>query len=444
MSTSETATGTRGLLDMVAAQKRGEARGVYSICSANRFVLEAGMAQAATDGGAVLIESTSNQVNQLGGYTGTTPEGFVAFVAGLAGKMGLPKGRVVLGGDHLGPHPWRAESSAVAMERAREMVRQYVRAGFVKIHLDASMRLGDDPAGPPDEALVAERAAELAAVAEEARAERPRGTDAPVYVIGTEVPIPGGETDASTAIAVTRPEDAERGIELTRAAFRRRGLEAAWERVVAVVVQPGVDFADASVVEYDRGRAAALKALAERQERLVYEAHSTDYQTPRALRELVEDHFAILKVGPALTFAVREAVFALAAIEQEWLGGRRGLVLSDVPGALEAAMRADPSHWRPYYRGDEDELRFARRFSFSDRVRYYWPKPDVQAALERLIQNLTAHPPPLSLVSQHLPSQYRAIREGALGLRPEDMIRAKALEVAEVYARACGTRTEGS
>jgi D-tagatose-1,6-bisphosphate aldolase subunit GatZ/KbaZ len=443
VSGHETPAGTRLLLDMVAAQKRGEARGVYSICSANRFALEAGMAQAAADGRAVLIESTSNQVNQLGGYTGTTPEGFVAFVAGLAARMGLPKQRVVLGGDHLGPHPWRAETSAVAMERAREMVRQYVRSGFVKIHLDASMRLGDDPTGrPPDEALVAERAAELAAVAE--ATERPRGTDAPVYVIGREVPIPGGETDASTAIAVTRPDDAQGTIDLARAAFRRRGLESAWERVIAIVVQPGVDFADATVVEYDRRRAAALKALAERQERLVYEAHSTDYQTAHALRELVEDHFAILKVGPALTFAVREAVFALASIEREWLGGRRGLALSDVPGALEAAMQADPTHWRPYYRGNEDELRFARRYSLSDRVRYYWPKPEVQAALDRLIQNLTAHPPPLSLVSQHLPNQYRAIREGGLGLRPEDMIRAKALEVAEVYARACGGRTEGS
>lgn len=38
---------------------------------------------------------------------------------------------------------------------------------------------------------------------------------------------------------------------------------------------------------------------------LVFEAHSTDYQTKEAYKQLVHDHFAILKVGPALTFAMR-------------------------------------------------------------------------------------------------------------------------------------------
>ena len=50
---------------------------------------------------------------------------------------------------------------------------------------------------------------------------------------------------------------------------------------------------------------------------MVYEAHSTDYQTRDALRALVKDHFAILKVGPGLTFAMREALWALDAIDQE-------------------------------------------------------------------------------------------------------------------------------
>lgn len=79
------------------------------------------------------------------------------------------------------------------------------------------------------------------------------------------------------------------------------------------------------VHEYHREEAQTLSRFIEAQPGLVYEAHSTDYQSREALRALVEDHFAILKVGPALTFAFREAVFALAAIEE---------VLCDEPAAL--------------------------------------------------------------------------------------------------------------
>ena len=50
----------------------------------------------------------------------------------------------MLGGDHLGPYVWRAEPADEAMAKARDLVRDYVAAGYTKIHLDASMRLGGD------------------------------------------------------------------------------------------------------------------------------------------------------------------------------------------------------------------------------------------------------------------------------------------------------------
>ena len=103
-----------------------------------------------------------------------------------------------------------------------------------------------------------------------------------------------------------------------------------------MVVQPGVEYGDDHIFDYDRAAAAELSRFITTQPGLVYEAHSTDYQTPAALRALVEDHFAILKVGPALTFAYREAVFALELIEREWLAGRPGITLSGVRSALDA------------------------------------------------------------------------------------------------------------
>ena len=59
---------------------------------------------------------------------------------------------------------------------------------------------------------------------------------------------------------------------------------------------------------------------------LVYEAHSTDYQRPESYRNLVRDGFAILKVGPALTFAMREVLEALSLIEAEL--GRAGTMFA--------------------------------------------------------------------------------------------------------------------
>ncbi len=415
-------------------------RGIWSCCSANRFVLEAAMEQAKADGAPALIESTSNQVNPEGGYTGQTPAAFAAFVKDVARVRGFPWERVLLGGDHLGPHPYRGLPAAEAMAKAKELVRQCVLAGYAKVHLDASMRLGDDPNPsdePVDPKVVTERAADLCAAAEEAHGRLPPGAPGPVYVIGTDVPPPGGEQAGVGPPAPTSREDAERTVTLSREAFRRRGLEAAWERVVAVVVQPGVEFGDARVFDYDRGRAAALRDLIGALPGLVFEAHSTDYQRPEALRSLVEDRFAILKVGPWLTFAFREAVLGLEAMEREWLGGRKGVALSGVRRALAGAMDDQPEHWRGHHQGSAQEVRALRTFGFSDRVRYYWPAPEVRASLDILLANLRAFPVPLPLVSQHLPRQYDAIRAGEIPATPEEIVGHKIREVTEVYGQAC-------
>ena len=171
---------------------------------------------------------------------------------------------------------------------------------------------------------------------------------------------------------------------------------------------------------------------------LVYEAHSTDYQTDGGLRDLVRDHFAILKVGPGLTFAWREAVFALAAIEEEWLGSRTGVTPSHLREVVDRVMLEDPAHWRSYHRGEEAELRLARQLSLSDRIRYYWPRPEVQAALARLRANLETHPPPLPLLSQHVPGAYAAVRDGRIARNPGEIARFRVRETAESYVRACG------
>jgi D-tagatose-1,6-bisphosphate aldolase subunit GatZ/KbaZ len=400
-------------------------------------VIDAAIQQALTDGSFLHVESTSSQVNQFGGYTGSTPSHFAHWIHSAAKKAGVPADRVLLGGDHLGPFPWRHERALAALEKARTLVHDCVTAGYQKIHLDASMACADDdPKTGVPERTIAARAALLCQTAEQAHGDLPSGSPQPVYVVGTEVPAPGGESHDAGQVAVTRPEDVHRTLDVFRAAFEELGLHSAWERVIALVVQPGVDFGSSSILIYDRLKAASLTRALSSHPGIIYEAHSTDYQPQGALMSMVEDHFAILKVGPWLTFAYREAVLALSAIERE-LFKRTSADHSQVREALEEAMLQDPSQWRSYYQGDESEVRRDLIFAYSDRCRYYWNQQSVQKEVARLLRNLATKPIPPTLISQYLPFESEAMRTGALLASPELLIQHHIRTVLGLYADAC-------
>jgi len=425
------------LQNIVKRNRAAGKGGVYAVCSAHPWVIDAAIHQAIENDSMLLVESTSSQVNQLGGYTGQTPAQFADFVHSAARRIGLPSDRVLLGGDHLGPFPWKGEPSNNALKKAIELVRACVLAGYGKIHLDASMACADD-GKVVSETIVAQRAAMLCAAAEDALKDLPRGAAAPLYVIGTEVPVPGGELAAGEPPVTTTVESLNRTLRIFKQAFEQRGLPAAWQRVVGMVVQPGVEFGNAFVIDFDPARARSLSAALPTSPALVYEAHSTDYQLPAALTQMVEGHFAILKVGPWLTFAFREAVFALSEIERELLGGSKGRKLANVREALDHAMQRKPVYWRSYYDGDESQLRLARAYSYSDRCRYYWHEPAVQAEIERLLGNLETHSLPLMLISQYLPHEYDAIRAGKIEPSAKVIIRYHIRRVLRTYAAACG------
>ena len=358
------------LLAVVRDNRQGLRRALPSWCTAHPETLAAILAAHRDNDDPILIEATCNQVNQEGGYTGLTPRAFRAFVEGLAKEEGIDARRLLFGGDHLGPNPWRHLTSHEAMSRAGEMVRAYVEAGYIKIHLDASMRCADD--GSLQESEIAGRAAELCAIAELASSE-----PSLVYVVGTEVPIPGGETTPLSAHAVTPAANVHRTIDLHDKAFASRGLGGVMRRVIAIVVQPGVDFNNNEILHFDKTAAASLvEALAE-YPTIAFEGHSTDFQSETALAGLVDCNFAFLKVGPELTFAFREAVFAMASADTVFAG----LGDSAVVRALEEVMDADPSQWRPYVAEGRD-ARIDRLFGLSDRVRYYWGKQSVKSAVD--------------------------------------------------------------
>jgi D-tagatose-1,6-bisphosphate aldolase subunit GatZ/KbaZ len=420
------------LVDTIARHKAGEAVGVPSICTAHPLVLQAAVLQALESGTVVLVEATSNQVDQFGGYTGMAPADFRDLVYQIADGVGLPRTRVVLGGDHLGPNTWRQLGPEVAMDRADALIEAYVSAGFTKIHLDCSMSCAGDPSPLTDD-VVAQRAARLARVAEDT-AVRERGVSDLLYVVGTEVPVPGGAHETIEALAPTSAGAARATIARHKRVFEDAGLGTAWERVIGLVVQPGVEFDHAAVVDYQRDRTKELRGVLDDHPHLVFEAHSTDYQLVERLTELVQDHWAVLKVGPALTFALREALFALAAIEDELVDVADR---SDLVGVVERRMLDEPHWWQGYYGGDARAKRLARRYSYSDRVRYYWPDPQIHAAESALLTNLGALEIPLPLLSQYLPDQYARVRHGELAVEPTALAIDRVRDVLRTYARAC-------
>lgn len=319
-----------------------------------------------------------------------TAADFMAWLSGMAAEAGVTLDQLILGGDHLGPNAWKAEPLDVAMEKAHELVKSYVQAGFKKIHLDASMACGGEPNLAFEQ--IADRAADLCAVAEQ---YAPDPSEL-IYIIGTEVPIPGGETEEPDALDVTSVDRFHDTIETHRTAFKARGLDDAWGRIVSVVTQPGVDFGHTSIYPFVPEKAKPLSDAILKKDGLTFEAHSTDYQPADALASLVENHFFFLKVGPELTFRFREAVWALAEIEAK-------MKLNDPSHIREIIiqrMSDAPGNWQDYYSGTDADVSHLRIYSYSDRIRYYWADDAVSDALSKLMANLSDKQLPETLVSQ--------------------------------------------
>lgn len=416
------------LEQLAAYRASGTPRGISSVCSAHPIILRAALRHGLQSGATVLIEATCNQVNHLGGYTGMKPADFVALVCRIAAEEGCPVEQIVLGGDHLGPNPWRDRDAEAAMAEAEKMVAAYVAAGFRKIHLDASMGCKDEPVAL-DDAVTAARAVRLAAVAE--KTAKDVGGDMPCYIIGTEVPPPGGADHALDTIIPTAPEAVRQTLAVHREAFAQAGLADAFNRVIGIVVQPGAEFGNCNVIFYDREKAQSLVRVLDGEPGLVFEAHSTDYQGAKPLAGLVEDGFAILKVGPELTFVLREALYALDVIASDLVPGYGERPLKQ---EMERLMLADPGNWNRHYYGDAATQAVLRHYSLSDRIRYYWATVAAEKAVARLIAALTGRNIPLPMMWQYLPA---ATDFADAPLEPETFLIWRVTQSLQAYHAAC-------
>lgn len=393
-------------------------KGVYSACTANPLVIKACIVKAKQTDTPLIIEATANQVNQYGGYTGMRPIDFRNLVKSLCDELDYNFEKVILGGDHLGPLTFAHYDEEKVMCESKELIRQYVLAGFTKIHVDTSMKISSDSIDHPLAVeIVARRAMVLIEEALNAYEELKKGDPnaiRPCFVVGSEVPIPGGEQGNVDSLQVTKVSDFKHQISI----FQEVLTQSLWNDVVAIVVQPGVEFGDNIVFHYDSDKAYDLISAKKRYSNIVFEGHSTDYQTKENLRKMVDDDIAVLKVGPALTFKYRQALFALDQIEQEMMLPKP----SNLRHIIEKVMCKNQKYWENYYFGDEKDKKIKRAYSYSDRVRYYLPCKEVELAIERLRLNINNNEILMPVLYQWLPMQYNKILRNEIGCNFDEIV----------------------
>lgn len=419
---------------IVEQNNQGKTIGLYSVCSANPYVIRAGIRDAVTFHYPIIVESTANQVNQFGGYTGMKPSDFASFVKKIAAEEELDTSNLILGGDHLGPLTWTDKPEAEAMALAKDLVFAYASMGYTKIHLDTSMKVADDPSGKLDPHVCARRGAILAQEVERGfqqyQGNHPHALH-PALVVGSEVPIPGGSQEHEDSLTPTNPNDFLEQVAIYREAFSAKGLH--FDDVCAFVVQPGVEFGDDFVFQYERGKAQKLMQALKKEKGLVFEGHSTDYQTITSLSHMVEDGVAILKVGPAFTFRLRETLFLLEEIEKILHPSNKGC--SNFKQVLLETMDDNPKYWKKYYQGTEKEIAYKKLYSYSDRCRYYLPEEPITKAIETLLGNLPSIPE--ALLSQYLPIQYARFMNNQIASDATSIIIDAIQQACHDYAKAC-------
>lgn len=376
---------TNHLLQIVRAVRQQIGPAIPAVASVLPDVIAAGLRQAREHGLPALIEAPAEEVNQFGGHSGLTPADFAALVQDVAHSHGLDAVPLILGADGLGPGLWPGLDPSAAMTHAERMVADFAAAGFNRLQFHA---------------LDAPGIARLVSVAETHAPPR----HPPVYA------LPAGGDPASS---VTSPEDLAEALTRHEAAFAEADLAGAWRRVHTMSVRFGMGFTPAHVERFDIEQPDQLSAVLRDHDRIALEAEAVDYQSARVCADLTRRNVAVLKLGPSLSFAWREALYGLSHVHAWSEGGPH------ISERMEALMLADPAMWQQDGRGPAGHSRLLRHFGFTDRIRHYWSKAG--AELAALCDSMEASGLHLPLLLQYLPPETLA-RAARLDLAPAQAI----------------------
>ena len=424
------------LIDIMEANCRGERKGIYAVGSHNSTILEVCFQQALVDGSPVLLEISANMLVLPGQSGKTSPADFIKRVKNIAAEAEFPQDRLFFGVNDLGPSLWQDESDESALKKACEFISEIVGLGFNKLGIHAGEPLKGDPVGETlTQEIIIARETVLYQAAERAAAKLP-DEEKPLYVIGVHPRQEAGRVEDQRRM-VNR-KDIEDAVDQFAQTAEAAGLPDIKERLPAARIFLGTGYDSENIIPFDSSLLKELGGCVCRDRSVVLEAPQTDFQSQIVLDKLVDNHFAVLSVGPELTYAMREALFSLALMENETMLGKPGVYLSNYIIELDRAMQSAPQHWQEYYTGNGFEQLVARKYSFYDRSRFFLENKDVRKMRKRLYDNLTANPVPLTVLRQFMPRQYERVAAGELENKPKALVMDAVRYALHRYSRACG------
>jgi len=341
-----------------------------SFCSSNSIVLSNLIKFCKFNNLPILIESTSNQVNQFGGYSKKTPNAFIKTVKQIARKENFNLKKIFFGGDHLGPLPWKNYNSQIAMKNSLELVKSYLKAGYNKIHLDTSIKCLDDK--KINNQLVYNRTSFIFK-----KLNLKKYVSKVFFVFGTEVPLSGGnDTIKIIPTSIKQIKNEFKGF---------RELLNNKKKYFALVIEPGMKFMHQSINKPNLKNFKKKKFFSQKNN-FTYEAHSSDYQSLKTLKNLVKNNFKFLKVGPELTYQLTKSLIFMESLEKKLVVKK-----SFFTKILFRQMKKNNSFWLSYFnKKNKTSFKNIIKSKF-DRTRYYLEDRKVLSSINLLKKNINKH-----------------------------------------------------
>lgn len=337
-----------------------ENKGLPSFCTANFLVLKTLLIFCKKNKLPALIESTSNQVNQFGGYSKNQPKDFIKKMHGFIKSFKINKKSIYFGGDHLGPLPWKNNKSSIALKNSIKLIDLYLKANYQKIHIDTSIQCKDDKF-ITDKIIFARTEYILKNLTNKKKLNKI------FFVFGTEVPFAGGNDKKKFKITKNNKiiTDYQNFSKLLNS-------EKLSSKDFALVIEPGMKFKNNSITK-PNFKSFEVNRKFSKKNKFYYEAHSTDYQDPETLKKLVNNNFKILKVGPELTYNLIKSFLFMQEIEKFFLRRK-----SNFQKIIIKKMLFNNFYWKDFFkRGSKKKLEKNLLNSFYDRARYYLCNNDV-------------------------------------------------------------------
>jgi len=425
---------TSWLIDIMGTNRRGERKGIYAVTSRNSTVQEVYLQQALADGSPALFEISVDMTGSPGKNGKILPYDFIAKVKQIVVKVGFPPDRLFFGINGLNPSLWQGESVEHTLKKTGAFISDLVGLGFNILGIHAGISLKGDPVDQllPQKVIIAREAA-LYQAAERAAAAVP-DEKKPLYVID----IHPGQGMTEYQKKVVRKEDVEIAVDRFSQTAAAAGLPEIKERLLAVRISLGPGYNGEKVIPFDSSLLKELGGCTYNSKGMMLEALQTDFQSRDMLDRLVNNHFALLSVGPELTYTLREALFSLAMMENETMIGKPGVYLSNFIIELDRAMQSAPQHWQKYYTGNGFEQLIARKYSLYDRSRFFWEDKNVRKMKKRLYDNMVKYPVPLTVLRQFMPRQYERVTAGKIENKPDALVMDAVRCALRRYSCACG------